>query len=66
MCLSKAYLIKNGKEELLLDSVCNVRMEGGRIVLYDIIGETASVRGTIQDVDLINNTIFIQEPERQR
>lgn len=66
MCLSKAYLIKNGKEELLLDSVCNVRMEDGRIVLYDIIGETASVRGTIQDVDLINNTIFIQEPERQR
>lgn len=65
MCLSKAYLIKNGKEELILDSVCNVRMEEGKIVLYDIIGETSSVRGIIQDVDLIRNTIMIQADELQ-
>lgn len=65
MCLSKAYLIKNGKEQLILDSVCNVRMEEGEIVLYDIIGETSSVRGIIQDVDLIRNTIVIRADESQ-
>ena len=63
MCLSKAFLIKNGKEQLILDSVCNVRMENGEIVLYDIIGETSSVRGIIQDVDLIRNTILIRAAE---
>ena len=63
MCLSRAFLIKNGKEQLILDSVCNVRMENGEIVLYDIIGETSSVRGIIQDVDLIRNTILICEVE---
>ena len=65
MCLSKAFLIKNGREQLLLDSVCNVRMENGQIVLYDIIGETSSVRGIIEDVDLIRNTIIIRAEETQ-
>ena len=65
MCLSKAFLIKNGREQLLLDSVCNVRMENGQIVLYDIIGETSSVRGIIEDVDLIRNTIMIRAEETQ-
>ena len=65
MCLSKAFLIKNGREQLLLDSVCNVRMENGQIVLYDIIGESSSVRGIIEDVDLIRNTIIIRAEETQ-
>ena len=65
MCLSKAFLIKNGRDQLLLDSVCNVRMENGQIVLYDIIGETSSVRGIIEDVDLIRNTIIIRAEETQ-
>ena len=65
MCLSKAFLVKNGREQLLLDSVCNVRMENGQIVLYDIIGETSSVRGIIEDVDLIRNTIIIRAEETQ-
>ena len=65
MCLSKAFLIKNGREQLLLDSICNVRMENGQIVLYDIIGETSSVRGIIEDVDLIRNTIIIRAEETQ-
>lgn len=63
MCLSKVFLVKNGKEQLILDSVSNIRMEDQEITLYDIIGETMTVRGTIQDVDLIRNTVLIRGEE---
>ena len=42
-----------------------ILLENGEIVLYDIIGETSSVRGVIQDVDLIRNTIMIRAEEAQ-
>jgi len=63
MCLSKVFLLKNGQEQLILDSVSNIRMENNEITLYDIIGETKTVRGMIQDVDLIRNTVLIRSED---
>lgn len=60
MCLSKVYILENGQEHMILDSVSNIRMENGKITLSDILGETKTVRGMIQDVDLIRNTVLIR------
>lgn len=59
MCLSKVYILENGQEHMILDSVNNIRMENGEVILSDIIGERKTVRGMIQDVDLIRNTVLI-------
>ncbi len=60
MCLSKVYLLKNGNEKLVSESVCNVLMNDKDIALYDIIGQTTTVKGTIQNVDLLKNKILIK------
>ena len=60
MCLSKLYLLKNGNEKLVSESVCNVLMNDKDITLYDIIGQTTTVKGTIQNVDLLKNKILIK------
>lgn len=60
MCLSKVYLLKNGNEKLVSESVCNVLMNDKDITLYGIIGQTTTVKGTIQNVDLLKNKILIK------
>ena len=60
MCLSKVYLLKNGNEKLVSESVCNVLMNDKDITLYDIIGQKTTVKGTIQNVDLLKNKILIK------
>lgn len=60
MCLSNVYMIKNGKEKLVSESVCNVILNNRDITLYDIIGQTTTVKGTIQNVDLLKNKILIK------
>ena len=61
MCLSKVYTVKNGKEKLVSESVCNVIFNQNEITLYDIIGQMTTVHGTIQSVDLLKNIILIQD-----
>lgn len=60
MCLSKVYLIKKGREELVTENVCNVSRKDRDIILLDIIGQETTVKGTIEDVDLLKNKICIK------
>lgn len=63
MCLSKVFLLDNGNEKLISESICNVLTNGNDITLYDIIGQTTTVRGTIQNVDLLKKIILIKAAE---
>ena len=60
MCLSKVYLIKKGREELVTENVCNVSRKDRDIILLDIIGQETTVKGTIEDIDLLKNKICIK------
>jgi predicted RNA-binding protein len=61
MCDLKAYLKKNGKEELLLDSVNQVRAEGEDVVLRNLFGEEKKVRGVLREVSLIKNRLIVEQ-----
>jgi predicted RNA-binding protein len=61
MCLSAVY--KTGpsdQRELIADSVSTVRTDGSRITLTDILGQEITVEGSIKNVDLIGNSILIE------
>ena len=44
MCEAHAFIIKEGKEEKLLESVDSVRLEGDKAELVNIFGEQKTIR----------------------
>ena len=61
MCDLKAYIRKNDKEELFLESVNQVRTEGGEVVMRNLFGEEKRVRGEITEVSLVKNRLTVQQ-----
>jgi len=61
VCDLKAYLRKNDKEELLLESVNLVRAEGEEVVLRNLFGEEKRVRGVLKEVSLVRNRLLVEQ-----
>jgi predicted RNA-binding protein len=53
MCEAHAFLIKNGKEEKILESVDLVRLEGDKAELVNIFGEQKVIKARLRSY---NNT----------
>jgi predicted RNA-binding protein len=63
MCESNAYMLKDGKEELLLSEVARIDpMEDGGFKLSGLFGEEVSVKGRIETVNLLaHKIIFVDD-----
>ena len=61
MCDLKAYIKKHDKEELLLDSVNLIRVEGGEVTVRNLFGEEKTVRGEVREVSLSKSRILLVE-----
>ena len=62
MCEANAYLVKDGEEQLLLESVDLVEPEdpdGFRLV--SIFGEQKIIRGRLKGMNLVQHKIFFEE-----
>ncbi|MGD9504979.1 MAG: CooT family nickel-binding protein [Syntrophobacteraceae bacterium] len=60
MCEANAYLVKNGKEELILEAVDIMENEGDQIRLANIFGEQKVVKGVIRSMSLVNHKILLE------
>jgi predicted RNA-binding protein len=60
MCDLNAYVLKQGKEELVLESVNNVRVENGEVVMRNLFGEEKKVRGQVREVSLTRNRVVVE------
>ena len=59
MCLSNVYRGEVKDENLLARNIADVRVEGGRVILTDLMGVRKEIDATIQKVDLMENYIVI-------
>jgi predicted RNA-binding protein len=60
MCLSTAWeLGDGGDKKMLCEHVAGVSVAGNTIMLTDLMGNEISVKGILQGIDLIKNTITI-------
>ena len=59
MCLSTAYL--NKKEEALIAAryVDSIKVEGGKVILTDVMGAVTEIEGSIDYVDLTGGSVII-------
>jgi len=60
MCESNAYLIRDGKEELLMESVGLVKPEPEGILLRSIFGEQTTVKAALIEMDLTGHRIMLE------
>ena len=61
MCDLKAYVRNNEREELVLESVNQVRVEGGEVVLRNLFGEERRIPGEVREVSLTKNRIIVAQ-----
>ncbi len=61
MCESNAYIKKEDKEELYLESVDLIRPEGSRIYLRSLFGEEREFEGKIREISLVKHKILLEE-----
>jgi predicted RNA-binding protein len=61
MCEANAYLVKDGEETLLMESVDLVEPEGvDRFRLVGIFGDQITVRGKIKRMNLVDHRILFE------
>jgi len=63
MCEANAYVIKNDKEEIYLESVDILKPEGNQIYLRNIFGEQKVFKGKIKEMSLLNHKIILEEEQ---
>lgn len=63
MCEANAYILKDGAEELILESVDKVVPGEDGILLENIFGQQKIVRARIKEMALVNHKIILEKTE---
>jgi predicted RNA-binding protein len=61
MCEATAYIMKDGKEELLLQDVDLIEPDGENLRLVSIFGEQKVIKASIQSLNLVNHKVILVE-----
>jgi predicted RNA-binding protein len=61
MCEANAYLIKDGEEKIIMESVDILRPEENGIYLQDIFGGQRTVKARIKEMNLVEHRILLEE-----
>ncbi len=60
MCESTAYILKDGKEELLLESVDVLENMDGHVKLVSMFGEEEIVAARVKTLSLVDHKIILE------
>jgi predicted RNA-binding protein len=60
MCESTAYLLKDGQEELILESVDQLETGDGEVKMINIFGEKKELRAKIRLLSLVDHKIVLE------
>ena len=61
MCEANAYLLKEGKEELIFEDLMILRPEQEVIYLQNIFGEQKRIKARIKEMNLVEHRVILEE-----
>ena len=64
MCLSKAYIDRSGKKELLMQDIASVEVSEGKPLLKTLFGEREEIRANIRQIDFLSHSIILGNPDK--
>ena len=60
MCESNAYLIKDGEEQLVMESVVFLKPVKDETLLRSMFGEEATIQAKLKEMDLTGHRIVLE------
>ena len=60
MCEASAFIVKDGQEELVLESVDVLEQENGTVRLVNIFGEQKVLPAKIKKLSLVDHKIILE------
>lgn len=60
MCESTAYILKNGREELVLESVDVIENNDGQVKLTSMFGEQKTIKARVKEFSLVDHKIILE------
>lgn len=63
MCESRAYLLRDGAEELLLDDVEFISFDGEKVLVRNILGEEKIVEAHVKEIDFVDHKATLEKFE---
>ena len=64
MCEASAYLIKNGAEEMILESIDSFDVNEDSIVLENIFGEQKTIKARLKEISLVDHRIVFEHIDK--
>lgn len=61
MCEASAYLIQDGKEELILENVDELHREGDTIKIINLFGDQKILEAHIKMISFVDNKIVLEK-----
>ena len=61
MCEASAYLVQDGKEELILENVDELHKEGDKIKMINLFGDQKILEAQIKMISFVNNKIVLEK-----
>nr|HID58638.1 CooT family nickel-binding protein [Desulfobacterales bacterium] len=61
MCEANAYIIRQGREELVMEAVDTIEPENDGLKIVSIFGEQKFVKARIRSLSLVDHKVFLEE-----
>lgn len=61
MCQSSVYLVKDGREELVMEDVSVLKPQGEEILLIGMLGEKKQIKARIKELQLMDHRILLEK-----
>ena len=60
MCLSKVYVDRDGKGELLMEEIASLEIEGEKLLFRTLFGEQKEIEANIRQIDFLTHSILLE------
>jgi len=60
MCQTNAYVLTDGYEEMVMESVSRLEVKGGTLVMKGIFGDTVELAGRITGINFQAGKLYIE------
>lgn len=60
MCESHAYMLDDDEERLIMEDVIDIREEGGKVILSNIIGEESVLEAEVAAITLLEHKVLLR------
>ena len=64
MCEASAYVIQDGKEELILENVDELHKEGDTIKITNLFGDQKVLEAQIKMISFVDNKIILEKGKK--